>query len=45
MRFVWIAPILPPLPIKNWGSNFAIVNDVSNPLTFGLLSVFANLID
>ena len=45
MCLMWIAPILPPFPIKNGGSNFAIVNDVSNALTFGLLSVFANLID
>ena len=42
---MWIAPILPPFPIKNWGSNFAVVNYVRDSLFSGLLSIFSNLID
>ena len=45
MSLVWIAPILPPFPVKDWGSNFAVVDYVSDALLFRFFCVFTNLID
>ena len=46
MSFMWIAaPILPPFPIKDWGSNSAVVNNVGDSFLFSLLGIFTNLID
>ena len=45
VSLVWIAPILPPLPVKDWGSNSAVVDYVSDSLLLTLLGVFTNLLD
>ena len=39
------APILPPLPVKDRGSNSAVVDYVSDALLLSGLSIFANLIN
>ena len=43
---MWItAPILPPLPVKNGGSNSAVVDYVRNPLFLVGLGILTNLIN
>ena len=43
---MWItAPILPPFPVKDGGSNSAVVDDVRNALLFGRLGILTNLIN
>ena len=39
------APILAPLPVKDWRSNSSSIDYVSDSLALGLLGVIANLID
>ena len=47
MRLVWItaAPILPPLPVKDWGSNSAVVDYVRDSLLLSGLGILTNLIN
>ena len=45
MRLMRItAPILPPFPVKDWGSNSAVVDNVRDALLLSGLGIFANLI-
>lgn len=37
------APILAPLPVKDWRSNFSSIDYVSDSLAFRLLGVLTNL--
>jgi len=44
MRAVWVCPSIPAgFPVKDWGHNFAVIDNVFNPLVASL-GAFSNLL-